>query len=102
MNKSILIAALFAFIVGTANAATAGREFEIERADTFEQGVTTVEVAKEQLGEPLSVSTDAEGNQTLWWKYAKVNMFGKDVRKLSVVFDKDGKMVRIAHREAFK
>ena len=102
MNKSILIAALFSFIVGTAQAATAGNEFEIERADAFEQGVTTLEIAKEQLGTPFSVSTDAEGNQTIWWKYVKVNLFGKDIRKLAVVFDKDWKMLRIAHREAFK
>jgi hypothetical protein len=102
MNKSILIAALFSFIVGTAQAASAGKEFDITKADTFEQGVTTLEIAKEQLGEPVSVSTDADGTQILWWKYAKVNLFGKDVRKLAVAFDKDGKMLRIAHREVLK
>ena len=102
MNKSILIAVLFSLIVGTAQAATAGSEFEIERADAFQQGVTTIDEAKIQLGNPVSVSSDAEGNQLVWWKYVKVNVFGRDVRKLAVVFDKDGKMTRIAHREVLK
>lgn len=102
MNKSILIAALFSFIVGTVRAATIGNEFPIERADTFEQTVTTLEIAKEQLGIPTSVSTDKDGNQLVWWKYVKVNLLGKDVRKLAVVFDKDGKMLRVAHREVLK
>lgn len=102
MNKSILIAVLFSFIVNIAQAASAGNEFDIERADTFQQGVTTLEEAKEQLGIPTSISTDAEGNQTLWWKYVKVGFLGRDVRKLSVVFDKDGKMLRVAHREVLK
>lgn len=102
MNKSILIAALLSFLVSTVSAATLGAEFEIERADAFQQGVTTLDEAKEQLGVPTSVSTDAEGNQVVWWKYVKVNLLGKDVRKLAVVFDKDGKMLRVTHRETFK
>lgn len=102
MNKSILIALLLSFIVGTVQAATLGNEFEIAKADTFQAGVTTLDEAKEQLGAPTSVSTDAEGNQVLWWKYVKVNLLGKDVRKLSIVFDKEGKMHRIAHREVIK
>lgn len=102
MNKSILVAALISFIISSVQAATVGNEFEIERADTFQQSVTTIDQAKEQLGTPTSVSTDAESNQVLWWKYAKVNLLGKDVRKLAVVFDKDGKMLRVAHREVLK
>lgn len=105
MNKSILIAALIAVAcsaISPAQAAEAGSKFEIVKADTFQPGVTTLEEAKEQLGTPVSISTDAEGNQVLWWKYAKVNVFGKDVRKLSIVFDKEGKMNRIAHREVLQ
>lgn len=100
--KKIIAALILSLSINCAHAATAGNEFEIERADTFQQGVTTLEEAKEQLGKPFSVSTDAEGNQTIWWKYVNVNLFGKDVRKLAIVFDKDGNMLRIAHREAFK
>lgn len=102
MKKLMIAAIILSLSIGYASAATLGTEFEIERADTFEQGVTTLDQAKEQLGTPMSVSTDAEGNQTLWWKYVKVNLFGKDVRKLAIVFDKDGKMHRIAHRELIK
>lgn len=100
--KKILCALALVVSVGSVSAAEAGSKFEIELADSFEQGVTTLDKAKEQLGSPVSVSTDAEGNQTLWWKYAKVNLLGKDVRKLAVVFDKDGKMLRVAHREVLK
>lgn len=100
--KKIITALILSLSIGYASAATLGTEFEIERADAFEQGVTTTEVAKEQLGNPMSVSTDAEGNQTVWWKYVKVSAFSRDVRKLAVVFDKDGKMTRIAHREVLK
>lgn len=101
MKKAILSLSL-ALAVAGASAATIGQEFEIERSDAFQQGITTQEEAKELLGTPTSISTDAEGNQTLWWKYVKVNLFGKDVRKLAIVFDKDGKMNRIAHREVIK
>lgn len=100
--KKIFAALCLALTIGSASAATLGNEFEIERADAFEQGVTTLDEAKEQLGTPVSTSTDADGNQTVWWKYVKVNLFGKDVRRLAVVFDKGGKMTRIAHREVLK
>lgn len=100
--KKIIAALCLALTIGSVIAATIGQEFEIERADAFEQDVTTLEIAKEQLGTPTSVSTDAEGNQTVWWKYVKVNLFGKDVRKLAIVFDKNGRMHRIAYREVLK
>lgn len=100
--KKIILSLCLAFAIGSVSAATIGTEFEIERADAFEQGVTTLDQAKEQLGVPTSVSTDKDGNQLVWWKYVKVNLFGKDVRKLAVVFDTDGKMHRIAHREILK
>lgn len=100
--RKILIAFAIVLFANVCQAAEVGKQFEIAKADAFVAGTTTLVQAKEELGEPFSVSTDAEGNQTIWWKYAKVNMFGKDVRKLAVVFDKDGNMLRIAHREAFK
>lgn len=100
--KKIITAIILSLSIGSTSAATIGNEFEIERADTFEQSITTLDEAKEQLGVPTSVSTDKDGNQLVWWKYVKVNLFGKDVRKLAVVFDKDGKMHRIAHREVIK
>jgi hypothetical protein len=101
MKRLLITLALFASL--SVQAAELGTKFEIANADSFEVSVTTIDEAKEQLGAPVSISTDAEGNQTLWWKYVKVGTFsGRDVRKLSVVFDKDGKMLRVAHREAFK
>ena len=100
--KRTLIAITTTLFLATAHAAEVGKQFEIAKADAFVAGTTTLVQAKEELGEPFSISTDAEGNQTIWWKYARVNLFGKDVRKLAVVFDKDGNMLRIAHREAFK
>ncbi|WP_412480689.1 hypothetical protein [Azonexus sp. IMCC34839] len=100
--KKIIFLLCLALTVLSASAATLGQEFEIERADSFQQGATTFDEAKEQLGVPTSISTDAEGNQTIWWKYVKVNLLGKDIRKLAVVFDKEGKMLRIAHREVIK
>lgn len=98
--KKLAVALLLACATLTVNAAELGGKFDMAKADTFETGVTTLDDAKEQLGNPVSVSTDADGNQMIWWKYVKVGVFsGRDVRKLAIVFDKEGKMLRVAHRE---
>lgn len=100
--RNLIFALLLYFTSSFVLAASLGNEFDIEKADSLQVGVTTLEEAKGLFGSPVSTSTDSDGNQIIWWKYVKVNLFGKDVRKLSVVFDKEGKMTRIAHREAFK
>lgn len=89
---------LAALVVVLAGCAHVGNKFDLDKADTFQAGVTTLEQAKEQLGEPSAVSTDAEGNQLVRWKYVTASPVGASGARIDIVFNKAGTMVRVAHR----
>jgi hypothetical protein len=94
--KKYWIALVFAASI--AGCAHMGNKFDLASADTFQPGVTTLDEAKAKLGEPVAVSTDANGSQRVSWKYVSASPVGAQGARLDVVFDKDGKMVRVAHR----
>ena len=87
-----------AFTVVLAGCAQVGNKFDIAKADALQPGVATLDEAKAQLGAPTSVTTDAEGNQTVRWKYVTASPIGAQGARIDIVFDKQGKMVRVAHR----
>lgn len=79
---------------------TIGNKFDPARADELRPGVSTVAEAKDKLGEPISTATDANGNTVLQWKYARGSLVGASGARLDIIFDKDGKMVRVARKSS--
>jgi outer membrane protein assembly factor BamE (lipoprotein component of BamABCDE complex) len=95
--KSILIFLLSsALFVGCA---TVGNKFDIKQVDSFQPGITTKEDALAKLGNPRALSTGADGYQVIQWMYAQANALGiASGANVVIIFDKDGKMVRVSHR----
>lgn len=85
-------------IIAIAGCAQVGNKFDIAKADALQPGITTLDEAKAQLGAPTSVSTDAQGNQVVRWKYVSASPIGAQGARVDIVFDATGKMVRVAHR----
>ncbi len=87
-----------AIAITVAGCAATGTKFDIAQADTFQPGVTTLSEAQSSLGKPMSVSTAADGTQVLRWQFVSVTPVQNTGARLDIVFDKDGKMVRVARR----
>jgi len=91
--KRLITAALIALTLGCAH--TSGSRFNMDDVDAMKPGVTTLTEAKEKLGKPYAVKFDAAGNQMVTWAWASTSLAGASKGAASIIFDKEGKMVRI-------
>ncbi|VVU52007.1 hypothetical protein [Burkholderia anthina] len=78
---------------------TMGNKFDIHDADQFIPGVTTMQQAQEKLGAPTATNATSNGGTLQQWVYSQASMFGGTSSNLAILFDKDGKMVKIANKE---
>lgn len=86
----------FAVILLTA-CATSGTKFEMSAVNTMQPGVTTYQEAVAKLGKPHGVSIAADGAKNVVWAWAQAGGFtGVQSRAVRILFDKDGKMIRVA------
>jgi outer membrane murein-binding lipoprotein Lpp len=75
-----------------AGCATAGRDFDVSKADQLRPGVSTVSDAVALLG-PYSTETDMNGMHSYGWNYAHATAFGGAHAKMVVLtFGPDGKL----------
>ena len=77
---------------------TIGHKFDPSALDTMRPGVTTIQDAEAALGKPQSTSAAANGGTLLQWMYTQGSVVGGSSAHVAVLFDKDGKMVRVTHR----
>ncbi|WP_249170535.1 hypothetical protein [Burkholderia multivorans] len=77
---------------------TAGNKFDASAVDALRPGVTTIQDAESALGKPASASTGANGGTLLQWIYSRGSIIGASSAHVAVLFDNDGKMVRVTHR----
>ncbi|HDR8986330.1 TPA: outer membrane protein assembly factor BamE [Burkholderia vietnamiensis] len=77
---------------------TVGNKFDPGAVDSMRPGVTTIQDAETALGKPASSSATANGGTLLQWIYTQGSMVGASSAHVAVLFDKDGKMVRVTHR----
>lgn len=77
---------------------TVGSKFDPNVLDSMQPGVTTLQDASTSLGKPTSISAAPGGGTLLQWIYSQGSLIGGSGAHIAVLFDKDGKMVRMIQR----
>lgn len=77
---------------------TIGTKFDIRKADQLTPQVSTADDAIALLGNPTSDSNINGTNRLLQWQYSQGTMVGGNGAHLAILFDKDGKMIRITNK----
>ncbi|VWD16202.1 outer membrane protein assembly factor BamE [Burkholderia contaminans] len=77
---------------------TMGNKFDMHDADQFVPGVTTMQQAQEKLGTPTATNAMPNGGTLQQWIYSQASMFGGTSSNIAILFDKDGKMIRVQNR----
>lgn len=95
MKKLMIVVAMFAL---TAGCATGGRKFEMSHVDTFQPGITTYDEVVAKLDKPVSQHFAKDGSKTAAWVYIRAGGFVSESRSVGMVFDQEGKLVRISSR----
>lgn len=93
MRKALVICCLL-----LSACATSGNKFEMSEVDSMQSGVTTIQEAQARLGKPTSVSNMANGSTLLQWMFIEASAFHSTGRHVAVLFDSNGKMIRITHK----
>lgn len=80
-----------------------GSKFDMADVDAMQPGQTTIADAKAKLGLPNSQAVGANGVTSLLWSYVSASPFGVNTnRGVIILFDKDGKMIRVAGKSEIK
>lgn len=95
-----LAALLLIGMLGLPGCVTVGRPFDASYISQMKPGVTTKDEAIANLGQPSAFSNMPNGQQLLQWQYVHGSMFGASSTHAAILFDADGKMVRITHMYA--
>ena len=99
---TVLRAAIVVLISGAALTGCAytefGEKFDMNAVPTLEVGKTTTAEAIAKIGTPASFSTERDGTKLVQWGHFYENGLGdQGGSNLSILFDKDGKMIRVTH-----
>ena len=94
MKKLMIVAAIFALTA----CVTRGQKFEMSDVDAMQPGVTTKEEAIAKLGKPKAVSNKPDGTTVLQWMFIEASPLHGKGNHAVITFDKDGKMIRVAHK----
>lgn len=74
-----------------------GNRFDVDKIGELNPGKTTVVDATKLLGDPSSRSALPDGEVLLEWNYSTGSPMGGSAGHASIVFDRQGRMVRIDH-----
>lgn len=85
-----------------AGCASVGQDFDMTEVDRLQPGVTTLEQAKERLGKPHTITNSADGRYGVTWIRSQAVIGSVSSKGVSILFDKDGKMIRIVTRTESK
>lgn len=77
-----------------------GHKLDMSKTDQLKPGVSSSADAIALFGAPTSEGTNADGSKLLIWKWVHGSAFGAQAQNLQIVFDEDGKMLRVAHKGA--
>ncbi|GLC25047.1 hypothetical protein [Roseisolibacter agri] len=82
---------------------TVGNKFDPAKADQLTPGTSTIADATRLLG-PISAETNMpDGTKLLQWQYSRGTAVGTGSgAHMAILFDTQGRMVRIAHRSTTK
>lgn len=94
MKKLMIVAAMFALAACVSH----GQKFEMSDVDAMQPGVTTYDEAVAKLGKPKSQHFAKDGTKIVTWVYARAGGFTSEVKGTGMIFDQDGKLVRITSK----
>ena len=94
--KKLVLATLLALAMTAC--ASRGTKFEIADVEQFQPGVTTYDEAVAKLGKPKAVNIAKDGSKSVTWIYAMATIGHVESRGTRILFDKDGKMIRVASK----
>jgi hypothetical protein len=81
-----------------AGCATMGHKFEWKDVDALQPGMTVADVEK-RLGKPSGTNYLADGSTARTWMWARGTAIGTgDGRSVGILFDSEGRLVRIVNR----
>ena len=90
----MIVAAIFALTA----CVTHGQKFDMADAEAFQPGITTLSDAELKFGKPRSVSYQPDGSKLVQWMFVQVVYVHATSGHIAILFDKDGKMVRLTHK----
>ena len=93
MKKSVAALVMAMSLYGCAS--TYGTPITQENLDRLVVGKTTIQEAVKMFGTPMGDTKNPDGTLVLGWGYSRAALGSPTVAKgLSIVFDKEGKVVR--------
>lgn len=99
MIKSVITIVIALTLVACASA---GKKFNMADVDAMIPGQTTIADAKTTLGPPSTEAVGANGNTQLGWGYSSASPLGAEVKTVVILFDSQGKMIRVAGKSSTK
>jgi hypothetical protein len=90
--------ALAVFMTLLSACTTIGNKFDPSLVNELTPGVSTMADARHSLGPPSAMSTYPDGRQLLQWQYSQGTIIGASGAHVAILFDSDGKMMRVTHR----
>ena len=97
--RFVSVLAGVALIVGCASV---GQDFDMAEVERLQPGVTSLEKKKEKLGKPQSITNAADGRVGVVWVRSQAVMGSASSKGVAILFDKDGKMIRVVNRNETK
>lgn len=77
---------------------TVGKKFDIDKVDQLQPGISTTSDAIRLLG-PTTSESSMQGNaKLLQWQYSQGTLAGGSGAHVAILFDANGKMVRVTHK----
>ena len=101
MNSKYSIVAV-ALVAALTGCVSVGKDFSMADVDAMQPGVTTFQDAVAKLGEPASTSMAGDGQKLASWVRVASGLGSTTQKAVSIVFGKDGKMIRVGSRSNVK
>lgn len=89
--RQIMVCVAFALTA----CASSGTKFEMADIERMQPGVTTEQEAVQKIGKPTNTRFNPDGSKALIWAWAQTVPGKTTSRGVSVLFDKEGRFVRI-------
>lgn len=93
-SATIIVLLTAAILVGGCGR-DVGSRIDPTAARTLEPGITTLEEASERIGPPLRTRRYLNGRTVASWSYLNDPPLGAQVQRLDILFDAEGRMIRI-------
>lgn len=88
----------FVFSIALAGCASQGTRFDMAQVEAMQPGVTTYDETVRTLGKPYAINYAQDGSKSVMWMWVQVSPVGSEHRATRILFDKEGKMIRIASK----